>query len=298
MKRLKTNLFLRSLKRLIARRGRPSLTYSDNTKTFQAAATWLNKAMNDEKFHRELSKHEIKWRFNLSRAPWWGGQFERLIGIFKSAFYKVIGKGTLTFEELSEVVLDVEICMNNRPLSYVEDDIEFPILTPNSFALRQSNVVPELECHDIEDGDLRKRAKYLQNVKNHLWSRWQREYLTSLQLRYQANTRSTTDHPNEGNIVLIKGDEKNRNKWKIGKVTKLICGKDKVVRGAKLQSGKATLERPVQLIYLLELKCDVRKCKTKLNTNAKEFKPKRRAAVVAEAKNKELFELEEVDELN
>ena len=177
--------------------------------------------------------HEIKWRFKLSRAPWWGRQFERLIGIFKSAFYKVVGKGTLTFDELSEVVLGVEICMNNCPLSYVEDGIKFPILTPNSFALQQSNVAPELECHHIENDDLRKRAKYFQNVKNHLWSRWQREYLTSLRQRYQANTRSTTGHPNEGDIVLTKGDEKNGNKCKIGKVTKLIFGKDKVVRGVK-----------------------------------------------------------------
>ncbi len=186
--------------------------------------------------------------------------------------------------------------MNNRPLSYLEDDIEFPILTPNSFVLQQSNVVPELEGHHIEDGDLRKRAKYLRNIKNHLWSRWQREYLTSLRQRYQTNHRSLTGHPKEGDIVLIKGEEKNRNKWKIGKVTKLIRGKDKVVRGVKLQCDKATLERPIQLIYPLELKCDARKCETKLNTTAREFKPRRQAAIMAEAKNKELLELEEMDE--
>ena len=73
---LETASFLGSLKRLIARRGRPSLIYSDHAKTFQAAATWLNQAMKDEKFHSELNKFEIKWRFNLSRAPWWDGQFE------------------------------------------------------------------------------------------------------------------------------------------------------------------------------------------------------------------------------
>ncbi len=160
--------------------------------------------------------------------------------------------------------------MNNRPLSYLEDDIEFPILTPNSFVLQQSNVVPELEGHHIKDGDLRKRAKYLRNIKNHLWSRWQREYLTSLRQRYQTNHRSVTGHPKEGDIVLIKGEEKNRNKWKIGKVTKLIRGKDKVVRG--VQCDKAKIERPIQLIYPLELKCDARKCETKLNTTAREFK--------------------------
>ena len=59
----------------------------------------------------------------------------------------------------------------------------------------------------------------------------------------------------------LKGEEKNRNKWKIGKVTKLIKGNDGVVRGAKLQSGKDTIERPIQLIYPLELQCDERKSK-------------------------------------
>jgi hypothetical protein len=46
----------------------------------------------------------------------------------------------------------------------------------------------------------------------------------------------------------------------------------------------------------LELKCDARKCETKLNPSAREFKPRRQAAIMAEAKNKELLELEEMDE--
>ena len=44
--------FIKSLKRLIARRGRPSKVYSDNGKTFVAAAKWLNKVRKDEKFER------------------------------------------------------------------------------------------------------------------------------------------------------------------------------------------------------------------------------------------------------
>ena len=142
LKSLETAGFLQSLKRLIARRGRPALIYPDNGQTFKAAATWLRKVRKDEKFYDQLNKYEIQWRFNLSRAPWWGGQFERLIGIFKSAFYKVVGGGLLTFEELSEAVLDVEICMNNRPLSYLEDDVKFPVLTANSFLLQLPNNLP------------------------------------------------------------------------------------------------------------------------------------------------------------
>jgi len=50
----------------------------------------------------------IQWRFNMSRAPWWGGFFERLIGIMKRNSSKVVGRSTLSFEELEEVLLDVE----------------------------------------------------------------------------------------------------------------------------------------------------------------------------------------------
>ena len=55
-----------------------------------------------------------------------GVQFERLIGVVKTAIYKVIGGGALTWSELSDVLLDVETQINRRPLSYVEDDIELP----------------------------------------------------------------------------------------------------------------------------------------------------------------------------
>lgn len=37
---METGEFLRSLKRLIARKGRPEKIYSDNAKTFVAAANW------------------------------------------------------------------------------------------------------------------------------------------------------------------------------------------------------------------------------------------------------------------
>ena len=114
---LETVEFLGALKRFIARRGRPKRIYADNAKTFVAAAKWLKKTMQDESFHDSLARYGISWQFNLSRAPWWGGQFERLVGLFKRPFYKTIGAGLLTYGELSEIVLNVEVELNNRPLS-------------------------------------------------------------------------------------------------------------------------------------------------------------------------------------
>lgn len=115
--------FVGSLKRFIAQRGRPEIIYSDNGSTFKAVDKWLKRVQQDERFHDLLAGLTIKWQFNQSRAPWWGGQFERLISLFKAAF---------TRKKLEEVVLDVEVALNNRPLTYLDQDIQLPVLTPNS----------------------------------------------------------------------------------------------------------------------------------------------------------------------
>ena len=61
----------------------------------------------DERIHHYLSTETIKWQFNLSCALWWGGQFERLVGLVKRALNKTIGNGCLIWKELEDVLLDV-----------------------------------------------------------------------------------------------------------------------------------------------------------------------------------------------
>ena len=53
----------------------------------------------------------------------------------KQALYKSLGRASLRWSELEEVLLDVEINVNNRPLTYIEEDIRYPILNPNSMIL-------------------------------------------------------------------------------------------------------------------------------------------------------------------
>ena len=159
MPNLETAAFLRSLKKFIDRRGRPERIYSDNGRTFVRAAKWIREVMKDERLHNYLSTKKIKWQFNLSRAPWWGrGQFEKMIGLVKSALNKTIGFGFLQWNELQELLLDVEITLNNRPLSYLENDVQLPVLTSNSQLFLNSNLLPNLELHRIETAELRKRA--------------------------------------------------------------------------------------------------------------------------------------------
>ena len=61
--------FIRCLKRFVARRGRPVKIYSDNAMAFKKAANWLYKIMKCEKLNDFTAREDIKWQFNLSRAP-------------------------------------------------------------------------------------------------------------------------------------------------------------------------------------------------------------------------------------
>ena len=160
---LTTEEFLKCLKRFLARKGRPEKVNSDNANTFSAAAKWLKKVMKEEQILRLLGVNHVKWQFNLSKVPWWGGQYERLVGLVKQSIYKTLGKACLTWRELEEVTLDVETTLNNLPLGSVEDDVELPILTPNMmFGL--TNHLPVEDASFVEDVGLRKRARYLQRL--------------------------------------------------------------------------------------------------------------------------------------
>ena len=73
-----------------------------------------------------------------------------------------------------------------------------------------------------------------------------------------------------GDVVLIKGEAKNRGGWAIGVVESLIKGKDNIVRAARLSSKKKIIERAVQMLYPLELACDEEHKKTEARVNYKE----------------------------
>ena len=84
--------FLRAFKRFASRRGIPECIISDNAKTFKAGSQDL-KALKTQvieaaESQRFLANHGIKWKFITERAPWWGGFYERLIGLVKRRLRK------------------------------------------------------------------------------------------------------------------------------------------------------------------------------------------------------------------
>ena len=83
--------FQRALKEFVARRGCPQTIVSDNGKTFVITGRWLSTLKKDHGMANYLGTLYIKWKFNLARALWWGGFFQRLVGIMKSSLSKVVG---------------------------------------------------------------------------------------------------------------------------------------------------------------------------------------------------------------
>ena len=79
-----------------------------------------------------------------------------MVGLVKQCLYKTTGKANLTKQELEEVILDTEINLNNLPLMYIDDDIQFSVLTPNILIYRQPIASPE-EQFDDEDKVIKKR---------------------------------------------------------------------------------------------------------------------------------------------
>ena len=123
--------------------------------------------------------------------------------------------------------------------------------------------------------------------------RWTDEYLKELCERHLLKHSGAPTTIAVGDVMLIKEDERNRGKWKMGIVYELIVGRapgrDGVVRAAKLRAGNSYLERALQQLYPLELACDrdTGRSRSQLNPDAEAFTPQeardRIAAVAADA---------------
>ena len=221
-----------------------------------ATGNWLLTLVENENLANYLATQAIRWRFNLSRAPWWGGLFERLIGIMKKSLSKTIGKGMLNFYELEEVLLDVECSMNNRPLCYQGDQFDNQVLTPNVLTRGKPAILLEedIELITKEDCAIR-RIKFVKTCKEHLRKRWMSEYVHAIEERQQAREmKSNIKLPGIGSLVLIKDDIKNKALLNIGRIENEIKGKDGVTRGFKIRLGNGyVIERPIQLVCDLEI---------------------------------------------
>ena len=135
--------------------------------------------------HRDVKQHlsevEVAWNFNLEKARWWGGIFERMVRSTKRCLRKMIGPAKFTHDELLTAVIEVEAIINSRPLSYVSaDDLEEQLTPSHLVTGRRILSLPENLCYreEIDDEDFEITPIHLN--KNQFWKRRKHEYLLKL----------------------------------------------------------------------------------------------------------------------
>jgi hypothetical protein len=258
---LTTEAYIRSQKRMMGRKGTPAMFVSDNGRTFKGKA-----------LKRFNAAKNIRWRYNLSRAPWWGGLYERLIKSTKRCLKKAIGSRCVSYEELETVLIEVEAVLNSRPLTYLyETDTEVALTPSHLFCgrrlLDKEDISEDLIDVDatISKDDMLKQAESGEKLVEHFWNRWHREYLLDLREYQKIHKPKVEPRVTKGDVVLIQEDGVKRNKWKLGKIENIITGEDGVVRGAEVKTCSGKVSRPLQRLYPLEVTDDSEDGKTKIN---------------------------------
>lgn len=264
-KNLSTEAFIAALSRFTARRGIPNEMFSDRGTNFRGTAKELPNLWYDEQseesqlIQNEFLRQGITWNFNPARASHFGGLWEAGVKSMKTHLHRVLRERKLTYEDFNTLLIQIEACLNSRPLCPLSEDInDFEVLTPGHFLIGQAPITmpyPEVKPRKMIE---LKRYEFIQELYRSFWDQWSHEYLTRLQQRPKWKRQ----HPNlkVGQIVVIKEDNLPPTKWVLGRIMETFQGKDGLVRSAMVRLNKKTIvSRPIHKLCLLPIE-DNDKC--------------------------------------
>ncbi len=221
------------LNRFTSIRRVPQLIISDNalTFTFVQPLVGIKVQINDYKVQKFRNNNRIEWYFIPQYAPWYGGAYERLIGLVKRCFIKSYGRLTLSFEEIRTAMYCIMDIVNDRPLTYIPSTEIVKPLTPNHFLrLGPANVNTSLEVNPkpprtVTGKDVTVMWTHMEGLLERYWSSFRHNYLTSLRERHRVeNKQQKGAHaflPTKGDVVLIEEPNAPRGSWRMGVISKV-----------------------------------------------------------------------------
>lgn len=228
---LTATAFLAAYRRFTARRGNVANIYSDNGTNFvkankmiqidsQAEADAFNRTIYDE-----LSANGTHWHFIPPGTPHFGGLWEAGVKSIKNHLKKTVGESTLTFEELSTLLYQIEACLNSRPLCELSTDPnDTNILTPGHFLIGTSlRAPPDEDVLDTKTNHLN-RWQIIQKMYQQFWRQWSGEYLNRLQIR--PKWLSEKDEPQLNELVVIRDETAPPTRWATGRIIHKHEGND------------------------------------------------------------------------
>ena len=189
--------FLLAFCHFAAQRSLSPVMMSNNATTYTSVAEQLTELLSSKEIRTALSRKGIESKFILKKAPWFGGYWERLIGLTKASIKKTLGRAHVTLLTLQTIITEVKVILNDRPSTYISDYITDPEpLTPACLLHGQRITHQPATMEELEDPDyintksVRRKAKIQSILLQHFVSRWKHEYLTSLREYYHPTRTS------------------------------------------------------------------------------------------------------------
>ncbi|XP_036146422.1 uncharacterized protein LOC118646820 [Monomorium pharaonis] len=261
---LSTAAFLATLRRFIGRRGVPIRICSDNATNFVGAKreleelyafvrTSINGTVGDT-----LQERGIEWRFIPPYSPHLGGLWEAGVKSCKYHLRRIMGDTLFTFEKLSTALIQIEACLNSRPISPMSSDpSDLEPLTPGHFLVGGPLIrLPDPDISDVKINRL-DRWEMIQRSVQEFWRRWAAEYVANLQSRVKWKTRQENLRVND--LVLLKEDNLPPLKWKLGRIIEVHTGPDALVRVATIRTTDGLVKRTTAKLCKLPLDDPVEK---------------------------------------
>jgi hypothetical protein len=219
----------------------PKFIVTDNAKAFECVCT------NTLKANKKLLKTkypQTTWYFNASRAPWWGGFFERIMTIIKEklarCFMRVhqIYKNLLRFTEACALVQNM---INSRPMSWMSEDPEcdrHPVCpaiflnfyTPYNFSeLNPYHYGPSEQIfYAAPPDELQQQILNQKVVYKAFWEMFYNCYVSELRAAHSERKQPNDHLLKVGMVVLYKpigffkkNSPGEKRKWKLARICKL-----------------------------------------------------------------------------
>lgn len=164
---------------------------------------------------------------------------------------RVMQNELFTIEHFSTLIVQVECCMNSRPISPMSaDPRDLEPLTPGHFLTSTHlSAIPEPDLTDQTSSRLNMYQRLTQKLQV-FWKRWSRDYISQLQQR--GKWRSSCDNQIQpGQLVICKDDNLPPLKWQLARVLQVHHGDDGQIRVLRLRTEHGETTRSIHRVCIL-----------------------------------------------
>jgi hypothetical protein len=201
------------------------------------------------RIHDFLTTEGCDWKFFPPHGPHFGGLWEAAVKSMKYHLWRTLDAQIATYEELCTLLVEIEACLNSRPLCVHPNDPHSSYLSPGHFLIGQPlTQLPTIDYTNIKLSRLSRWQSFQQQLQN-FWKRWSADYLHEQQSRQRWHRSSTNVQP--GDAVILREDNTAPYHWPTAVITDVHPGADDRIRVVTVKTPKGTFKRPIAKICSL-----------------------------------------------